>query len=1827
MFITGNINWAAGTVIFSGASYQWSLAGSGTKTFVTNGVGIPGNPTSLNTGTYNLGSAFTCTASLTLSGLPTINTNNYALTVGGFFGSGTMNWGSSTVTCTSTTATSSAGTLVINPGTSQFNLTSNSDPSIGGTGSMNFYNVSFLGTRGSINNSNTFNNLSATAPAVAGTATIQFGATQTINGTLSTINTEGNRRVFFTTANYGISQDLVINGSTNLTDADFRGLYVRGTAAPITGTRIGNRGECRGITFSAPKTVYWYTTAAGNQDWTNSCWAATSGGTVSLNNFPLPQDTAVFDNTSMPYGSAVQLDARIAYTPTVDMSARTLPMTFYTSNGTTVYGNWINGSGVTFQNNATLTFSGGNTQTITSAGKTFSCPITIDTYGGTVQLADAFNNGGGSSITVTNGTFNTQGYSLSTGNFFSANSNVRTISFGASTVSIAGGIFNFSTATNLIFNAGTSQINWTAGSGSLTSSIPLTFYNFTYTATNTTTVDINSSNIFNNLTVTAPLFPSISTLVFSDNQIINGTLTVAGASAVRRVFLRSSTIGTPRTLTANAISATDCDFRDITLAGAASNASPTRAGNCGGNSGITFPAAKTVYWNLAGAQNWSATGWATGSGGTPAVNNFPLAQDTAVFDNTGSVTGEIFLDSNWNIGTFDASARTTAMTFNTGTDPNIYGDWKLNSTLTLTSSGNIYGIRFCKAGTQTIASNGVTHNCNIRVSHPLSYVQLADALTIGIPYTLVAEPGSFDAVTYNVTLDSFSTSSTNSKTIIKMGSGTWTVTGTGAVWFVNGSPTIQCGTSTVVLSNNSTTSRQFASNGTYYNKITIGGTTGSSETSFGTGAFFGELASTKTVAHTIRFGSNVTHTIGKWSVTGTAGNLVTILPGITTFTLNIYGPPSTGIDYLSLSGCALNTNNPSEFYVGANSINTANNTNVTFTATPGPRTLYWVGGTGNWSNTTKWSTTSGGTGGSAIPTSFDNVNFNSASNASAYTVTVDVGARCAMMSMAPPASGNVTFAGSSRLSVHGTTIFAATGVTSTYNGILQLSGNSNYTFTPNGINLNIIQILGLNSTWTLGSALTITGSYIEAVYGSFSTSANNYALTVDRLTLATTLRNNSSLKRSVNLNGSTVTLSGGATNTVDAQWSNSNLNFNAGTSQINITTTTSPLIRTEGLTFYNVSFTNAAATDITINGENTFNTLSFAGRTSVGITPVTFNANQTIGTLTLNAGTAAAYRTFLASNTIGTPRTLTVGTLTTGAADIDFRDINFAAGVASITFNTSGSGTWTVPAGVTSVTAKLWGAGGGSGGNGYAEGGGGGGGGAFASKVLTVTPGQSISYTVGVGGAAGGYSGPVPPFGQIVGTTGGATTFSSVTAGGGLGGGDGGGGAGGTASGGDVNTSGQSGFYGGIPFNDNGGLAGNSPNATANSIVSPYNGLQPGGGQRAGGGDFAGKGGDGRITLEWSGLSLPISGTRFGDCGGNSGITFPAAKTVYWNLAGSQNWSATGWAIISGGTPAVNNFPLAQDTTIFDNTGSGGIVTIDQSWNIGTIDSTLRSNSMSISGSVNFTMYGDIKFSNLGFINNVSGSITLSGRNKTIYLNSPPGFPNSFTILALGSTVELQSNISIGNNIFRLSAGTFNQNNYTVSAPGITADNTGYTKTWNMGSGTARATDSYGINFTAPTVTTITGTGTFNLTSTLSKTFAGGSLAFTNITLNQGGAGTLTISGNNTFKDITSTYSATGATAISLSNSTQTITGSWAATGAATRVLSISGTSAASPANLVFKGDRLPASLDYLDISNVKAYNTNKTWYAGTNSTNNGSLGWIFSAAPPVLGSFFTFFS
>jgi hypothetical protein len=64
---------------------------------------------------------------------------------------------------------------------------------------------------------------------------------------------------------------------------------------------------------------------------------------------------------------------------TIDMSARTTNTMTLACSHPSIYGNWINGTGVTLSGTGTLTFAGRGSQTITSAGRTFTQSFTIDT--------------------------------------------------------------------------------------------------------------------------------------------------------------------------------------------------------------------------------------------------------------------------------------------------------------------------------------------------------------------------------------------------------------------------------------------------------------------------------------------------------------------------------------------------------------------------------------------------------------------------------------------------------------------------------------------------------------------------------------------------------------------------------------------------------------------------------------------------------------------------------------------------------------------------------------------------------------------------------------------------------------------------------------------------------------------------------------------------------------------------------------------------------------------------------------------------------------------------------------------------------------------------------------------------------------------------------------------------------------------------------------------------------------------------------------------------------------------------------------------------------
>jgi hypothetical protein len=356
------------------------------------------------------------------------------------------------------------------------------------------------------------------------------------------------------------------------------------------------------------------------------------------------------------------------------------------------------------------------------------------------------------------------------------------------------------------------------------------------------------------------------------------------------------------------------------------------------------------------------------------------------------------------------------------------------------------------------------------------------------------------------------------------------------------------------------------------------------------------------------------------------------------------------------------------------------------------------------------------------------------------------------------------------------------------------------------------------------------------------------------------------------------------------------------------------------------------------------------------------------------------------------------------------------------------------------------------------------------------------------------------------------------------------------------------------------------------------------------------------ITI--AGAAAPISGTRFGDCKGNSGITFPDGVPKYWKLAAGGNWSSTAWAITSGGTAAVNNFPLAQDTAWIEsaNLNSGATITMNAAYNVGTINMSGRTTNTMIfaTGTTTPFIYGDW-VNGSGVTISGTGIITFSGRGSQTLTSAGAGpFTGTININTPGGSVTLADALVTTSSI-SLDSGTFNANDKNITAVGISTSNSNV-RTFALGSGILTLTSSGAVwNVGIPTNLTVTGTGTIKMTSASAKTFTGGGVNYSGITIDQAGAGTLTISGNNTFKDITNTYGSTGATSIILNATTQTLS-QFTATGTVGNVLTISGTSATSPASLIYTGTSDITSVDYITANNILFYVPDLYWKIGTNS-------------------------
>ena len=1576
----------------------------------------------------------------------------------------------------------------------------------------------------------------------------------------------------------------------------------------------------------------WNTTSTTN-------WSASSGGSSGAS-VPTAADSVFFDQagtyTVTMTGALTCLDFTV--------SAGTVTFATGTSPTLAVSGSMSLIAGTVWNATGTITFNATTTgKTITTNGTSLGGAVTLNGVGGAWTLGSALNIGS-NTLTVTNGSFNTGNYALTASTLSSSNSNTRTITLGSSTVTLSSTIpVSFATSTSLTFDAGTSQINLSATSAAGFAGAGLTYYNVAFTGNAGTTSQIRSitgANTFNNLTLIPRNVSDIVFYAFGANQIINGTLTISPSTdATMRVALvpatnygYAATLGVTRTLTCNAVaSLTDVDFADIAFAGnciSGGNITGTRLGDMKGNSGISLTAGTTKYWNLAAGGNWSATAWATTGGGTPAVNNFPLAQDTCVFQSTGLNSGAtVTVNAAYGLATIDMSARTSnTMTFNSGAaSPFIFGNFINGTGVTLSGTN---GLTFGGRGSQTITSAGKSFGFPISINSSGGTVTLQDAFTC-TSGTCFHTSGTIALNNFTWTCSSFTQTGVGVALNLAFGTGNITVTGSGTVFTGTGTATCT-GTPNVYLTYSgaiaTSISPSSVSEANSINFIITAGTYSFSISSServknldfsngGTSTYTGDWAGgTNTLTCygnlTLKSGMTVSGT-GAITLGATSGTKTITSAGLTnTHPLSINaGATYQLLDALTLSTTvALGVSNGSTLNVNSQTVtaglfNFSSNAIIT-----GNTSAFIASGTG-----TVWTATS--------TTSFANTPSVTLSDNSATARTFNGGGATygTLTIGGTTGTSNTTIQGSNTFSTFTSTKTVAHTITFTLNTTQTIS-----TWSVNGSAGNLVTLASSStSAYSLYFSGPTSASYLSVSYctstvgefyvGATSTNGGNnnnvYFTTAPAATTYYWVGGTGNWDSATTTNWATS--SGGAggagfpTSVDDVVF---DVNSNVGTGAFSVTMTGTP--RCKSLTFG----TGAQALDGTMTLSGSVNWLVFGSftlpatnltRTFTGglifASTTTGNTVTTNGVSLGNAGPTFGQGALGTGGywTLGSDLTTLNGTISVVAGTFDTSTSNYAI-TSSATFTSTGTVSRTIKLNASSLAL------------------------ASSTPVSFTTTGLTFNAgtsTITCSAANPTFSGAGLTFYNVVFsftgtravTMSGANTFNNL----------------------DLSAT-SSGAYAplskylllaanivvnGTFFCNNSGapitnrigvqssVLGTQRTITA-AAVSLYNT------------DFRDIAGAGAAT--WTGTSL-------GDAKGNSGITFPAAKTVYWNLAGAQSWSATGWATSSGGTPATANFPLPQDTAIFDDTGSvTGTITVNLDWYIGTLNMSARTSAMTLatSSSAPFVIGNWINGSGVTITG--SGNITFAGRGSQTLTSASKTFPQPFIINTLGGLLTLQDALTLSSSstgVLGLTNGTLDLNGYTLTFSSTTATTTFYTSvgtkniTFNGGSIFIATSSTTAFNNSQPTgftTTAGTGIGTISFTSASAKTIVGGSSTY-NCVLNQGGAGALTITGSNTFSNITNTYSATGATSILLSSG-QTVA-AFTASGAATKLLTLSSSTAGTQATIALTGGGT-VSTDYLNVQDIAftpAPATDGTtpyvWYLGANSTNSGNnTGGLFQA-------------
>lgn len=449
--------------------------------------------------------------------------------------------------------------------------------------------------------------------------------------------------------------------------------------------------------------------------------------------------------------------------------------------------------------------------------------------------------------------------------------------------------------------------DFSIAAGTVVTGTAFTSFTIIPNLSSTATITTNGNNFFSNLTGTVTLGGNSN----SQSIVLSGALTTTRPVVFESVNLNISS----GSLTCLSFTSTSTTAKSITFGSNSINVSSINNTLTLTGTGFTYTGTPNFNVNTTGTSTTSVS-LATGFTETNAVNLNITAGSYSLGANNIVVR-------NLNFTGFSGSA-------STATNRTIFGNLTTSASMTFGGAG-LYNFS-ATSGTQTITTNGLNLNANLVFNGTATY-QLIDALTTA---TMILTSGTFTAGANNVTTGTFSSDNTNVRTL-NMGSAQWSLTGTGTVWNTATvtNLTLNRGTANILLSDNTTAARTFNGGaGILYNRLTIGGTTSTSVTTIANSSTFTELASTKTVAHTVRFSAVGAKTIGTWSITGSAnGNTVTVdsdTPGTQSLFALTNATSASAINYLVVRDINVTTAN--RFFLG-NSGNLGNNTNVYFEPT------------------------------------------------------------------------------------------------------------------------------------------------------------------------------------------------------------------------------------------------------------------------------------------------------------------------------------------------------------------------------------------------------------------------------------------------------------------------------------------------------------------------------------------------------------------------------------------------------------------------------------------------------------------------------------------------------------------------------------------------------------------------------------------------------------------------------------------------------------------------------------------------------------------------------